>query len=300
MDIIYRYDPFAPIEMPKIPDVDSAMGRLIEGNDRFVEIVTQMQERTLGLHKGEPMVIPVSPVTLGLPLFEGVMPTQAPFAAIVGCADARVPTEAIFDESFNSLFVLRIAGNVLGAEGIGSLHYALAHLGESLRTVLVLGHAKCGAVTAAVDAYLSPEAYVDIASTHGLRTIVDSIQIAVRGAARALTLHGGPQIELAPDYRSLLVAVSVYVNAAVSALELKREFQGFVENAPAVNFSVYDFESLKIQCLPTDDDSVTVPRYLPAPNSADDLFQYAGDVAKAFLALDDDALDRNCRLTVKI
>ncbi|NQV28710.1 MAG: hypothetical protein HQ518_30525 [Rhodopirellula sp.] len=288
--------------MPRIPDVATAMNRLIEGNDRFVEIVTQMQERTLGRHSGEPLVIPVSPVTLGLPLFEGVMPTQAPFAAIVGCADARVPTEAIFDESFNSLFVLRIAGNVLGSEGIGSLHYALANLGESLRTVLILGHAKCGAVTAAVDAYLSPEAYVDIASTHALRTIVDGIQIAVRGAARALTLHGGGLIESSPDYRSLLVAVSVYVNAAVSALELQREFNGFIENPPAVNFSVYDFETLRVQCLPSDDDddSNKIPRYLPAPDSADELFQYASDVAKAFLSLDDDALDRNCRLTVKM
>ncbi len=153
MDIIYRYDPFAPIETRQIANSTAAINRLMEGNDRFVDFVTKLQKRTLGHHSGEPVIIPVSPVTLGLPLFEGAIPAQAPFAAIVGCADARVPTEAIFDESFNSMFVLRIAGNVLGAEGLGSLHYALAHLGSSLRTIVVLGHAKCGAVTAAVDAY---------------------------------------------------------------------------------------------------------------------------------------------------
>lgn len=132
-----------------------------------------------------------------------------------------------------------------------------------------------------------------------MRTIVDGIQIAVRSAARALELHGGKSVESRVDYRSLLVAVSVYVNAAVSALELRQEISGLsLTDRPDVNFTVYDFESLRVQCLPTDDQTATVPRFLPAPASADALFKYASDVAKAFLELDDDAFERNARLTI--
>lgn len=298
MDVIYRYDPFEPLAQPKTPDAATAIQRLVEGNDRFALIVNRMQLRTLGGGAGEPIVIPVSPLSLGLPLYEGAVPTQAPFAIVVGCSDARVPIEAIFDQSFNDLFVLRIAGNVLGAEGLGSIHYALANLGESLKVIVVLGHSKCGAVTAGVDAYLSPEGYVDIAFTHALRSIVNQIQIAVRASARALEEQTGMPLVKIDEMRSLLVAVSVYVNAAVSAQALQREVDQSTHEKPKVYFGVYDFSTVRVSCLPetTQEDTSGLR---PAPSSAAELFAYAAEVTKALLSQDEEDRNRNCKLTVK-
>ncbi len=74
--------------------------------------------------------------------------TQHPFAAILACADSRVPVEIVFDQLIGSLFVTRVAGNIATPEITGSLEYAVAVLG--VRLVLVLGHRGCGAVQAAI------------------------------------------------------------------------------------------------------------------------------------------------------
>jgi carbonic anhydrase len=76
---------------------------------------------------------------------------QTPFAAILSCADSRVPPELLFDEGVGDLFVVRVAGNSVDKLGEQSLDYAASHLG--VETILVLGHQKCGAVKAAVDSY---------------------------------------------------------------------------------------------------------------------------------------------------
>ncbi len=72
---------------------------------------------------------------------------QHPFAAILGCADSRVPPEILFDQGLGSLFVVRVAGNIVDDVVLGSLEYAAEHLGVSL--IVVLGHTHCGAVHAA-------------------------------------------------------------------------------------------------------------------------------------------------------
>ncbi len=74
---------------------------------------------------------------------------QKPFATILGCSDSRVPPELIFDANFGELFIVRVAGNVISPEVMGSLQYAGAHLLTPL--FLVLGHAGCGAVKAALE-----------------------------------------------------------------------------------------------------------------------------------------------------
>src|SRR5258708_38853245 len=176
-----------------------------------------VHDRPLGVVSGELIVIPICTMTMGLPLYLGAMPTQAPYAVVLGCTEARDPTEAVFDKSFNDLFVLRIAGNVLGSECLGSLHYALRHLKDSLKLIVVLGHSKCGAVTAAVDTHLSPDAYVNVACTFPLRSLDDRIQVAVRGAAFALEKYVGTALHDQTLFRSLLVGITAYVNAAVSA-----------------------------------------------------------------------------------
>jgi carbonic anhydrase len=71
-------------------------------------------------------------------------PEQYPFAALLGCSDARVPVELIFSEGPNDLFAIRVAGNGLGAEVLGSLKYAVGRLGRSLKPIVVLGHSSCG------------------------------------------------------------------------------------------------------------------------------------------------------------
>jgi len=79
---------------------------------------------------------------------------QEPWAVVVGCADARVPVEAVFDVGVGQLFVVRTAGHVLAAASLASIRFAVEKLGT--RTVVVLGHEDCGAVNAALTGY-APE-----------------------------------------------------------------------------------------------------------------------------------------------
>jgi carbonic anhydrase len=73
---------------------------------------------------------------------------QNPFAVVLGCSDSRVPVETVFDQTPGNIFVVRVAGNFLTVEGLGSIEYSVAMLKS--KTILVLGHSNCGAVGAAV------------------------------------------------------------------------------------------------------------------------------------------------------
>src|SRR5579875_3080344 len=172
MDIIYRYDPYQPIVPRQLEDAAAAIERLIRGHERHITIVTQVHREMTGVHSTEPVVIPSDPLSLGLPMGSGAPPVQTPFALVLGCSDARVPIEQIFGQSYNDLFVIRVAGNVLGIECLGSIDYAVSVLGESMKLLVVLGHSSGGAVTAAVDSYLAPRDYASIAFTHALRSLV--------------------------------------------------------------------------------------------------------------------------------
>jgi carbonic anhydrase len=74
--------------------------------------------------------------------------SQHPFAVILSCSDSRVPPEIVFDQGLGDLFVVRVAGNVINNEGLGSIEYGVDNLGA--RLILVLGHGSCGAVDAAM------------------------------------------------------------------------------------------------------------------------------------------------------
>jgi carbonic anhydrase len=100
---------------------------------------------------------------------------QAPFAVILGCADSRVPAEIVFDQGLGDLFVIRVAGNIVAPSQIGSVEFAVERIGT--RLVVVLGHTRCGAVTAAIADHAQP-----LALTPHLRTIVDRIRPAVDAA----------------------------------------------------------------------------------------------------------------------
>jgi carbonic anhydrase len=77
-----------------------------------------------------------------------VVKGQEPFAVIVGCSDSRIPPEIIFDQGLGDIFVIRVAGNIVDDAALGSIEYAVDHLGS--RLIFVLGHGKCGAVSATV------------------------------------------------------------------------------------------------------------------------------------------------------
>jgi carbonic anhydrase len=94
---------------------------------------------------------------------------QHPKAVVLTCSDSRVPPELVFDQSLGDLFVVRSAGNIADAIGVGSIEYAVEHLGS--RVLVILGHTKCGAVTAAC----SGEKML----SSNLQAIVDKIQPAV-------------------------------------------------------------------------------------------------------------------------
>jgi carbonic anhydrase len=110
---------------------DEALERLMQGNARFVSGHLT--------HAGpEEIAEARSSVSKG----------QSPFAVIVGCSDSRVGPEIVFDQGLGDLFVVRTAGEVVDSAALGSVEYAVEHLGSSL--IVVLGHESCGAVAAAV------------------------------------------------------------------------------------------------------------------------------------------------------
>jgi carbonic anhydrase len=111
---------------------DQALRELLEGNQRFASNQMTSIEHDLAALK------------------EHTVDKQEPFAAVLGCADSRVPVELIFDQTIGHIFVTRLAGNIVTPEVIASLEYGVAVLG--IKVVLVLGHTACGAVKAAMKA----------------------------------------------------------------------------------------------------------------------------------------------------
>ena len=161
--------------------------------------------------------IDVDPYDVGLLPGRSAAPRQQPFAAVVGCADARVPVELIFSEGPNDLFVVRIAGNGLGDDVMGSLNYAADHLKDSLRTIVILGHSRCGAVSAAVEVHLEPARYMAIMTQKELRGILDRTLVVIQLGATWLERVHGAEVVRRPGYRAALIEVAIVLNAALTA-----------------------------------------------------------------------------------
>jgi carbonic anhydrase len=248
MDIIYRYDPYSEINPRQAKDLETAIRELEDGHRRFRNIVASVKKELLGASSADAVVIPSDPLSLGFAAAGA--PVQAPFALFLGCSDARAPIERIFDQPSNVLFVVRVAGNVLGTECLGSIDYAVHNLSNSLKLLVVLGHTGCGAVTAAVDSYLSPHDYTDIAFTHALRSLVDRIQIAVRGAAKAITRVCGFEAKQAPGYRAALIEVAIYLNAALTAFDVRKEIKGIDGSSVRVVYGVFDLVDQRVHGMP--------------------------------------------------
>jgi len=109
---------------------DAALTELMDGNTRFTTGRLTAHEHDLAILK------------------QNTIEKQEPFAAVLSCADSRVPVELVFDQSIGHIFVTRVAGNVVTPEIIASLEYGAAVLGT--KVILVMGHANCGAVKATI------------------------------------------------------------------------------------------------------------------------------------------------------
>jgi carbonic anhydrase len=234
VEIVYRCDGSDTAIRSRPADAQAARDRLDGGSRTMAALLAGAAEGS-GVAR---RVVPIDPRDLGLALGEHAAPAQRPYAAVLGCSDARVPIELIFNEGPNDLFVIRVAGNGLGSEVLGSLRYAVDHLGESLKLIVVLGHSGCGAVSAAVDVFLKPEAYLALAAQHNLRGILDRLLVVVHAAARRLAAVYGPDVAHRHGYRDALIESAIVANAALAARTVQQEIGGSQQGLRAA-YGVY-------------------------------------------------------------
>ena len=156
----------------------SPIEQLIEGNERFAG------NHSIHPHESRKRM-------------EEITGGQHPIAAIVCCSDSRVPPEIIFDQGLGDLFVIRTAGNLLGGLEIGSIEYAVEHLG--VRQVLVLGHKECGALKAFTEGKEVPGHIRDIVDSikmeQEIRQIPPGDKNRLDVCIRANILHGIHQLQ---------------------------------------------------------------------------------------------------------
>jgi carbonic anhydrase len=180
------------IQRPETPEI--AMRLLLEGNERFVaDNLISFQEDLEILKKGSEE-------------------HQEPFAAVLSCADSRVPVELIFDQSIGHVFVVRVAGNIATPDTIASLEYGAAVLG--VKVILVLGHSNCGAVKATLAGKAVPGQ---------ISTLYQYIHPATEGAGGDLkvaskknaTLQADLLRQASPVLSELLAQKKLQIHAAI-------------------------------------------------------------------------------------
>src|SRR5262244_2692953 len=184
---------------------DAALQQLIDGNARFAEGRMTSFDEDLSILKAK------------------TTEKQEPLAAVLSCADSRVPIELIFDQSIGHVFVTRVAGNIATSPMIASLEYGVAVLGT--KAIMVLGHANCGAVKASIEAK------------------------AVPGQISALYPYIRPAVELAgPDLEAAIKA-----NAKMQAVLLRQSSPVLAEhikqNQLKIVAAYYDLASGKVTVL---------------------------------------------------
>lgn len=269
VDVVYRFG-VDPADGEGRPATAARARELLEaGNRAFSGLFDPDRDAS------EPAVITVPAGDLGLRAGLSGILRHEPFAAVVGCADARVPIELVFGRAVNDLFVLRVAGNVLGAEVIGSLDYAFQHL-PTLRLVTMLGHTSCGAVTAAVDAYLDPASYLGLSAEHQLRAIVDQLFPAIRLGHAALQRNHGTEVADAPGFATALVETAAALNAAIMASSLRSELATYELAEVETRFAVYDLATHAVG-IPTAGADGTATRGLTEPPATAEGFRDLAD-----------------------
>ena len=160
---------------------DEALRHLMDGNERFASDTMTNLGQSLNI------------------LRQHTIEKQEPFAAVLSCADSRVPVELVFDQTIGQLFVARVAGNFVTPEILGSLEYGAAVLGT--KVILVLGHSSCGAVTATMQGNAVPgqisslfahiQPAVDRAGGNLERAVQENAKIQANLLAKSSPLLGG-------------------------------------------------------------------------------------------------------------
>lgn len=164
-----------------------ALERLKNGNREFV---ARMKGGDAALNESKRMELPKE---------------QDPFAIILGCSDARVPAEIVFNQGLGDLFVIRVAGNIVAPSQVGSVEFAAARYNAPL--VVVLGHTQCGGILATIEALQNPNE----SPSRDLLSIVDRVRPSVEPLFKT---------ELRNDMDSL-VRHAVRANVAVSVNHLR-------------------------------------------------------------------------------
>ena len=182
---------------------DTALAKLKEGNLRFATSEVS-QSKPTAARRAE------------------TAQAQHPFAIIVACADSRSAPELVFDQNLGDLFVIRTAGNLVDDHALGSIEYAVAHLGA--RLIVVLGHARCGAVKAALES--------DHAPGH-IESLVRDIQPAVKAA------KGKPGDPLSATVAENARQVAAQIKAKAALGDLAKEVR--------ILFAIYDLDTGKIE-----------------------------------------------------
>lgn len=149
-----------------------ALDRLREGNRRFVD----------SIQSGQTLLGPSRPIALGQP--------QNPVAIILGCSDARVPAELVFDQGLGDLFVIRVAGNVVAPSQVGSVEFAATRFGTPL--VVVLGHSGCGAIVATIEELQNPSS--NSVALRNIHSIVNRVKPSVEGLLATELRHDMHQL----------------------------------------------------------------------------------------------------------
>lgn len=147
-----------------------ALARLKEGNQRFA----------VNVSGPDAFISHTKRVDLTAP--------QNPFAIILGCSDARVPAEIVFDQGLGDLFVIRVAGNIVAPSQVGSVEFAASRF--STRLVVVLGHSQCGAILACLEELQRPAGN----QSRNVRSIVDRVRPSVEGLFATELRHDEPAL----------------------------------------------------------------------------------------------------------
>ena len=204
--------------LPRPETAEQALEMLKQGNARFVENVQNPQSTLLASN--------------------ALTHVHEPFAIILGCSDARVPAEIVFDQGLGDLFVIRVAGNVVAPSQIGSVEFAAEKFGTKL--VVVLGHSHCGAVTACVETLINP----DQQFSPNLRSIVDRIRPSVYNLHEIYTANG-QDIDAQE-----LINRGIKANVRMSVTQLKhgsRILEDAVNNGSLIFVgAVYDLDTGKV------------------------------------------------------
>ncbi len=187
---------------------DAALKQLMDGNKRFVDRKRLNPRQDFGR-------------------LTEVAQSQKPFAAMLGCADSRVPSEIIFDQGFGDLFVCRVAGNIATPEEIGSLEFGTLVLGA--KVLMVVGHERCGAVSATIKGAQVPGQ---------IGSLIDAIKPAVESSKN----QPGDSLENAVKANVMLQASRLKASPVISKL--------IQENKLKVVGGYYDLDTGTVTIIP--------------------------------------------------